>query len=110
MGLQEYFYDQVPDSMRSFGIALFLSVIGVGSFLSSFLIIIVDHVTGGNGNGWIGRDINMSRLDKFYWLLAVLGALNMCCFVLLARRYTYKSVQRRVIMETENGVDGAIKI
>ncbi|KAI9078348.1 hypothetical protein K1719_039724 [Acacia pycnantha] len=105
VGLQEYFYDQVPDSMRSFGIALFLSVLGVASFLSSFLIIIVDHVTGKNGKAWIGKDINMSRLDKFYWFLAVLGALNMCAFVLLARRYTYKPVQRRVMEADNNGVE-----
>ncbi|XP_028776224.1 protein NRT1/ PTR FAMILY 5.6-like [Neltuma alba] len=104
VGLQEYFYDQVPDSMRSLGIALFLSVIGMGSFLSSFLIIIVDHVTGKNGKSWIGKDINMSRLDYFYWLLAVLGALNLCGFVLLARRYTYKPVQRRV-MQADDGVE-----
>ncbi|KAK7305803.1 hypothetical protein VNO77_43715 [Canavalia gladiata] len=95
VGLQEYFYDQVPDSMRSLGMALYLSVIGVGSFLSSFLIIIVDHVTEKNGQSWIGKDINSSRLDRFYWLLAVLSALDLCVFLLLAKRYTYKIVQRR---------------
>ncbi|KAF7831011.1 protein NRT1/ PTR FAMILY 5.6-like [Senna tora] len=96
VGLQEYFYDQVPDSMRSIGMALFLSVIGVGSFLSSFLIVVVDGVTGKYcGRSWIGKDVNSSRLDKFYWLLAVLNALDLCAFVWLARRYTYKPVQRR---------------
>lgn len=98
VGLQEYFYDQVPDSMRSLGIALYLSVIGVGSFLSSFLIMIVDDVTG-----WFGKDINSSRLDRFYWLLAVLSLLDLCAFVMLARRYTYKNVQRR---ENINGMGG----
>src|ERR1044072_557464 len=49
VGFQEYFYDQVPDSMRSLGMALYLSLIGVGSFLSNFLITIVDNVTQKNG-------------------------------------------------------------
>ncbi|CAJ1863377.1 unnamed protein product [Sphenostylis stenocarpa] len=97
IGLQEYFYDQVPDSMRSLGMALYLSVIGVGFFLSSFLIIIVDHVTGNNnGKSWIAKDINSSRLDWFYWLLAVINALNLCFFLFLQKRYTYKTVQRKV--------------
>ncbi|AES71046.2 protein NRT1/ PTR FAMILY 5.6 [Medicago truncatula] len=94
VGLQEYFYDQVPDSMRSLGMALYLSVIGVGSFLSSFLITIVAHVTEKNGKSWIGKDINSSRLDRFYWMLAIINALNLCAYLFLAKRYTYKSVQR----------------
>ncbi|XP_058756462.1 protein NRT1/ PTR FAMILY 5.7-like [Vicia villosa] len=93
VGLQEYFYDQVPDSMRSLGMALYLSVIGVGSFLSSFLITIVDHVTEKNGKSWFGKDINSSRLDKFYWMLAIINALNLCAYIYIAKRYTYKSVQ-----------------
>jgi dipeptide/tripeptide permease len=101
VGLQEYFYDQVPDSMRSLGMALYLSVIGVGSFLSSFLITIVDHVTEKNGKSWIGKDINSSRLDRFYWMLAIINALNLCVYLFLAKRYTYKSVQR-----TGNEIDG----
>lgn len=50
VGLQEYFYDQVPDSMRSIGIALYLSVLGTGSFLSSFLITVEDHATAKTGD------------------------------------------------------------
>ncbi|KAL5164147.1 Protein NRT1/ PTR FAMILY 5.6 [Glycine soja] len=100
VGLQEYFYDQVPDSMRSIGMALYLSVLGVGFFLCSFLIIIVEHITGKTGNSWIGKDINSSRLDKFYWMLAVINALVFCVFLLVSKRYTYKAVQRRA-METD---------
>lgn len=95
VGLQEYFYEEVPDSMRSLGMALFLSVLGVGFFLSSFLITIVDNVTGKNGESWIGKDINSSRLDRFYWTLAVINALVWCLFMLVTRRYTYKTVQNR---------------
>uniref|UniRef100_A0A5B6ZFD3 Major facilitator superfamily protein n=1 Tax=Davidia involucrata TaxID=16924 RepID=A0A5B6ZFD3_DAVIN len=98
VGLQEYFYDQVPDSMRSLGIAFYLSVIGVGNFLSSFLITIVDHVTDKGGTSWFGKDLSNSRLDKFYWLLATMNGLNLCIYVLLARRYTYKNVQKSVVV------------
>ncbi|KAI3439580.1 uncharacterized protein J3R85_004689 [Psidium guajava] len=96
VGLQEYFYDQVPDSMRSLGIALYLSVIGAANFLSSLLITAVDHLTEQHGRSWFGKDLNSSRLDKFYWLLAGMAAVNLLFYVLLARRYTYKNVQRSV--------------
>ena len=94
VGLQEFFYDQVPDSMRSLGIALYLSVIGVGSFISSFLITVVNHVTEKNGKSWFGKDLNSSRLDKFYWLLAAMTGLNFGVYVILAKRHSYKSVQK----------------
>lgn len=99
VGLQEYFYDQVPDSMRSLGIAFYLSVLGAASFLSSLLIIIVDHVTswGGKSRSWFAKSLNESRLDLFYWLLAVINAVNLCGYVYLASRYSYKSVKRRVM-------------
>ncbi|KAK9075901.1 hypothetical protein SSX86_004231 [Deinandra increscens subsp. villosa] len=96
VGLQEYFYDQVPDSMRSLGIALYLSVIGAGNFLSSFLITIVDRVTEKvSGTSWFGKDLNSSRLDYFYMLLAVIAALNLGVYVLVTSRYSYKSVQKK---------------
>ncbi|KAJ9180646.1 hypothetical protein P3X46_008862 [Hevea brasiliensis] len=96
VGLQEYFYDQVPDSMRSLGIAFYLSVIGAANFISSLLITIVDHVTEKYGKSWFGKDLNSSRLDNFYLLLAGITAANMATYVLLARRYSYKNVNRSV--------------
>ncbi|OWM67165.1 hypothetical protein CDL15_Pgr000617 [Punica granatum] len=95
VGLQEYFYDQVPDSMRSLGIAFYLSVIGAANFLSSLLITAVDRITEDHdGRSWFGKDLNSSRLDKFYWLLAVMTLANLCFYVVLAKRYSYRSVQR----------------
>ncbi|MBA0857204.1 hypothetical protein Goshw_008962 [Gossypium schwendimanii] len=93
VGLQEYFYDQVPDSMRSLGIAFYLSVIGAANFLSSMLITLVDHVTEKGGKSWFGKDLNSSRLDNFYWLLAIMTMANLLLFVFVAKRYSYKNVQ-----------------
>ncbi|XP_004507202.1 protein NRT1/ PTR FAMILY 5.6-like [Cicer arietinum] len=106
VGLQEYFYDQVPESMRSLGIGLYLSVIGVASFLSNLLITIVDHVTSKSGKSWFGKDLNTSRLDKFYWLLAVISTLNVLMFGLFAQRYSYKNVQKVVKNCEEKSDDG----
>ncbi|XP_068669433.1 protein NRT1/ PTR FAMILY 5.6-like [Aristolochia californica] len=95
VGLQEYFYDQVPDTMRSLGMALYLSVIGVGSFLTNLLITIIDRVTEKfSSSSWFSRDLNKSRLDNFYWLIAVLSGINLCVYVILAKRYSYKNIQK----------------
>ncbi|XP_068644075.1 protein NRT1/ PTR FAMILY 5.6-like [Aristolochia californica] len=100
VGLQEYFYDQAPDSMRSLGIAFYLSVLGASSFLSSLLLTVVDAVTSTSGNGgWISRNLNVSRLDNFYWLLVVMSGVNLCLYVLVARRNSQTNVERR----DENG-------
>ncbi|CAH9097586.1 unnamed protein product [Cuscuta europaea] len=96
VGLQEFFYHQVPDSMRSMGLAFYLSVLGVGSFLSSFLIAVVDRVTERGGGSWFGRDMNHSRIDKFYWLITAMTTLDMCLYMFFAKRYTYKNVHGSV--------------
>lgn len=94
VGQQEFFYDQVPDTMRSLGMALYLCAIGVGSFLSSLLITIVDSVTSHSGQtSWFVSNINRGHLDYFYWLLAAFSAVNLCLFILLARLYAYKETE-----------------
>ncbi|KAJ6922421.1 hypothetical protein NC652_016155 [Populus alba x Populus x berolinensis] len=101
VGLQEYFYDQVPDSMRSLGIAF---------TLVSLLITAVDHVTEKTGKSWFGKDLNSSRLDNFYWLVAAMTAANFILYVFLARRYPYKNVQSSVAVADcyEDGLEGSM--
>ncbi|CAN1235635.1 Protein NRT1/ PTR FAMILY 5.6 [Linum perenne] len=96
---REYFYEQVPDSMRSLGIAFYLSVIGAGNFVSSVLITAVDRITekSNGGKSWFGKDLNSSRLDNFYWLLAGISAANLVVYVVLARRYEYKNVKKSAV-------------
>ncbi|CAA2964179.1 NRT1 PTR FAMILY [Olea europaea subsp. europaea] len=104
VGMQEYFYDQVPDSMRSLGIAFYLSVTGAANFLSSLLITIVDVLSEKGGKSWFGKDLNESRLDYFYWIIAAITAVNLCVYVFVARRYSYKNVQRTVaVADCRNG-------
>ncbi|XP_058099448.1 uncharacterized protein LOC131243851 [Magnolia sinica] len=93
VGLQEYFYGKVPDNMRSLGIAMFTGVIGVGHFLTSFLIMAVDRLTEKGGkNGWFAKDLNKSHLDYFYWLLAAMSGANLCAYVYMTSKYTHKEV------------------
>ncbi|WMV52242.1 hypothetical protein MTR67_045627 [Solanum verrucosum] len=44
------------------------------------------------------KDLNSSRLDYFYWLLAIMTAVNLCVNVIVARNYSYKNVHCKAAM------------
>ncbi|XP_047960567.1 protein NRT1/ PTR FAMILY 5.10-like isoform X2 [Salvia hispanica] len=88
VGLQEFFYDQVPGGLKSLGLAMSFSVVGIGGFLSSFLVSIVDKATGGRGqDSWLSDNLNRAHLDYFYWLLAGLNALSVVLYIYFAKSY-----------------------
>eukprot|EP00253_Pinus_taeda_P011016 PITA_11016 len=97
VGMQEYFYDQIPDSMRSLGIAVSESVLGLSGFLGSLVITIVERASKGT---WLVNNLNRAKLDYFYWLLAILSATNLCCYVYITRMLTYKKVVKQIISDT----------
>lgn len=90
VGLQEFFYDQVPNDLRSMGLALYLSIFGVGSFLSGFLISVIEKVTGKDGkDSWFANNLNKAHLDYFYWLLAGLSLMVLALYICFAKSYIY---------------------
>ncbi|KAI3887967.1 hypothetical protein MKW92_036723 [Papaver armeniacum] len=91
-GLQEFFYDQMPDGLRSVGISLFSSMFGIGSVLSGFLISFIQKVTSAGGqHGWFSDNLNRAHLDYFYWLLAGLSAGELIAFLYFSNSYVCKS-------------------
>ncbi|KAK4592238.1 hypothetical protein RGQ29_016667 [Quercus rubra] len=92
VGLQELFYDQMPESLRSLGAALYLRVLGTGSFVSSAIIYIVQAISSGCGEKWLGNNLNRAHLDYFYWMLAGLSSLNLCVYIGISKCFVYKKV------------------
>ncbi|KAJ7965112.1 protein NRT1/ PTR FAMILY 5.2-like [Quillaja saponaria] len=91
IGLLEFFYDQSPDDMQSLGTTFFTSGIGVGNFLNSFLVTLVDKITGRNERkSWIGNNLNDCHLDYYYGFLLVISTLNIGVFLWASCRYVYK--------------------
>ena len=102
VGMQELFYDQVAEEMRSMGAAFYISTTGVGSFMSSGVISAVQAISSryGKGERWLsGNNLNRAHLDYFYWVLAGLCGLSLCFYIWVARRFVYKKI------ECENDAD-----
>lgn len=88
----EFFYDQAPESMKSLGTSYSTTSLGIGNFISSFLLSTVDHITKKNGRkGWIRNNLNASHLDYYYAVFAVLNFLNFLFFLVVTRFYIYKA-------------------
>ncbi|PPR86094.1 hypothetical protein GOBAR_AA34598 [Gossypium barbadense] len=88
-GLSDVFA-MVPKELRSVGLALYLSIFGVGSFLSSFFISAIEKMTGEGGqDSWFANNLNRAHLDYFYWLLAALSAMGLALYLCSAKSYIY---------------------
>ncbi|KAL6867541.1 hypothetical protein ACP4OV_015565 [Aristida adscensionis] len=94
VGQAELFYNEAPAAMRSLSSALALVTVALGSYLSSVVVTAVAWLTarGGGAPGWIPDDLDEGHLDRFFWLLAALSALNLAVFLCCARRYRRKNV------------------
>lgn len=91
IGLLEFFYDQSPEELQSLGTTFFTSGIGVGNFLNSFLVTVVDKITGKDGGkSWIGKNVNDSHLDYYYGFLLILSGVNLAAFLVASKKYVYK--------------------
>ncbi|KAK4779271.1 hypothetical protein SAY86_006799 [Trapa natans] len=86
VGMQEFFYSEVPLRMRTMGFALYTSVFGVGSFVSALMISIVEASTRGR-QSWFTDDMNKGRLDKYYWLLALASVISLLLYMALCKVY-----------------------
>lgn len=91
VGQLEFFYDEATDGTRSISSAMFLCEIGIGSWLNTALIKIVEGTTGGEEKGWLRHDLNSSRLDYYYWVLAGINAVNFLVYLWIAFKYKGKN-------------------
>jgi dipeptide/tripeptide permease len=104
----EFFYDQAPESMKSLGTSYSMTTLGVGNFISSFLLSTVSHITKEHGHqGWILNNLNASHLDYYYAFFAILNVLNFIFFLFVIKYYVYKaevSDSIRVLTEELKGM------
>ncbi|KAK8954915.1 Peptide transporter PTR3-A [Platanthera zijinensis] len=108
----EFFYDQAPQGMKSLGTSYSMATLGVGCFISSFLLETADRLTRRDGGrrGWILNNLNKSHLDYYYAVLAGLSVLNFLFFLVVCRFYVYRAefVLEHEDEDAKNGSTAAI--
>lgn len=100
-GLLEFFFTEAPTSMRSLATSLSFASLAMGYYLSTVIVSIVNDVTDRSGHkSWLsGSTINHYHLEKFYWLLCVLSALNFLHYLFWAIPYKYRSTRANELHE-----------
>ncbi|KAJ4951010.1 hypothetical protein NE237_027842 [Protea cynaroides] len=92
VGQLEFFNDQTPDGLKSFGSALCMTSISLGNYVSSLLVSIVVKISAkDNMPGWIPGNLNRGHLDRFFFMLAVLSTVDFVLYVTCAK--WYKSIK-----------------
>ncbi|KAJ4912063.1 Protein NRT1/ PTR FAMILY 5.8 [Raphanus sativus] len=93
VGMQEFFYSEVPARMRTMGFALYTSVFGVGSFVSAALISVIESYTSSRGekHNWFADDMSEARLDNYYWFLALTSAISFLMYIVICKHFKSSS-------------------
>ncbi|GMY36050.1 protein NRT1/ PTR FAMILY 1.2-like [Fagus crenata] len=88
IGQIEFYYSEFPKSMSSIAMSLMSLGMGVGSLLGGLIVSIVKHVTGrGGSENWLSENINKGHYDYYYWLLTILGVVNVFYYILCSWAY-----------------------
>ncbi|CAL9194600.1 unnamed protein product [Musa hybrid cultivar] len=91
VGQIEFYNRQFPEHMQTLAGSLFYCSISGASYLSALLVALVRRRTGGEGRtGWLDDNINVGRVDYFYYMVALLGVANLLYFLVCAHFYRYK--------------------
>ena len=101
VGMQYFFYDKMPDTMKILGTAVYLSVLGVGNFLSSIVVSVTKKLNcRSKGSCWFADNLNKAHLDYFYGLLVFLSAVILFIYMFLANCHKYINVKKKVFPMT----------
>ncbi|KAL7202758.1 hypothetical protein ACSBR1_034262 [Camellia fascicularis] len=94
VGLLEFFYKEAPSGMKSLSTSFAPLSLSFGAFLSTIFVNIVNAITKSatrSKKGWLeGITLNDSKLNLFYWFLAILSCINFANYLFWASWYKYK--------------------
>ncbi|KAM0061219.1 putative proton-dependent oligopeptide transporter family, MFS transporter superfamily [Helianthus debilis subsp. tardiflorus] len=89
--IKGFFKNQTPKSIYKYLTYCTNGVLGLGKMASVLSVYVVGKVSERNGKpNWFQCTLNKSRLDRYYWVLAALSAVNLVIYVIVACFYNYK--------------------
>ncbi|KAI3469042.1 hypothetical protein Pfo_025705 [Paulownia fortunei] len=104
VGQLEFFNAQAPDGLKSFGSALCMTSMSLGNYVSSFVVSIVMKIsTVDNMPGWIPGNLDKGHLDRFYFLLAGLTAVDLVIYIACAMWYKSMKLEGNYGENNEDG-------
>ncbi|KAL2509909.1 Protein NRT1/PTR FAMILY 5.5 [Forsythia ovata] len=80
--VENLFPDEIPLSRRTYLIHFAHGASGVGTVGGVLSVYVVGKISEIGGKNWFQYTLNRSRLDRYYWTLSALGALNIVVSVL----------------------------
>lgn len=91
ISITSFFNQQTPDSMLKYLNYFTNGVLGLGTMASVLSVYIVGKVSERHQKpNWFQSSLNMSHLNRYYWVLAALSAANLVIYVIVACFYTYR--------------------
>ncbi|XP_042464035.1 protein NRT1/ PTR FAMILY 2.13-like [Zingiber officinale] len=85
VGQIEFYNRQFPEHMQALAGSLFYCTLAGANYLSAVLIAVVQKRTN-----WLDNNLNQGRVDYYYYIIGVLGAINFLYFLACAHYYRYK--------------------
>ncbi|XP_031275324.1 protein NRT1/ PTR FAMILY 5.5 [Pistacia vera] len=83
--------DQFPATLGNYMAHIALGIFGLGTMGSVLSVYVVGIISERGGKpSWFQDTLNKTRLDKYYWTLAAMTAVNLVVFILVAIWYAYK--------------------
>ncbi|KAL5230902.1 hypothetical protein ABZP36_029678 [Zizania latifolia] len=81
------YYQEFPPSLKNTATGMVAMIIALGFYLSTAFVDVVRRTTS-----WLPDNMNASRLENLYWLLAVLVAINFIYYLICAKLYKYQNI------------------
>ena len=88
VGQLEFFNDQAPGGVKSFGSALCMTSVSLGNFASYMIVTVVMKITEKGGEfGWIPADLNRGHIDRCFFQLAAMSSVDFVVYLMCAEWY-----------------------